>query len=291
MTIAIPQSVTMRVPLVVIDDPAVAMRSEMRDDEMEALMDSIRANGLLQAIGLKPKSQTDFEILLDRIQRNDPPFVDGAIRLEVVYGHRRTVAHRFLEAADIEAKIYLGVDVKPEAFKVAENLDRENTNPVAEARFLAHLLKEIANNDVEELCRIVRRNFEWVSSRLLLLDGDDHILAALERDEISLGVARELNRITSPHLRRLYTDQAKNTGCTRDAARQWRIDANHQGPYVDPALDAVAASGIDEAPISTYRATCICCGRSDNMHEMSLVHLHGYCKKAILDPLLAGGNG
>lgn len=291
MTIAIPQSITLRVPLALVDDPKVAMRTDMRDEDMEALMHSIRDNGLLQAIGVKPTDAAALEILKDRIARDEAPFRDGAIRVEVVYGHRRTIAHRFLEATDIEAKIFLDLDVQPEAFKVAENLDREDTNAASEARFLSDLLKTIANNDVEELCRIVRRSFEWVSARLNLFTGDERVFRAIEAGEISFSVGRELNRITSPHVLGLYLEQAKNTGCSTASARQWRIEANQTGHFVDAALAAQPAGGVDGAPIPSHAPVCICCGLTKDPYEMSLVYLHGYCKKAILDPLLGRVEG
>src|SRR4051812_26249373 len=103
-----------------IDEPANPVRCTMDDGLMDELVESIRANGLLQPIGVKPKGE----------------------RYEVIFGHRRLIAHKFLQRTEIEARVYSNGDANTAALMLAENLSREEMSDADVAIYLAELRDE-----------------------------------------------------------------------------------------------------------------------------------------------------
>lgn len=289
--IAPPLSVLLRVPMACVHDPEVAARLEMDDDKLLELAASIRANGLIQPIVLKPKSPADLEAFSTLLRDKGELTVDAGIQFEVIAGHRRTCAHRINSARDIEAKVVLDPDISPEAWKLHENLEREDLNAAEEAVYFDHLLKTIAANDTERLAGQLKKSREYVEGRLLLLRGDEAIFEAIRARRITYSVGRELNGINSPSYRLMYLDAALKGGCSTAQAKRWRLEANQLAEYNPEHQPGAAPSGSSDVITSSYAPECICCKRTENPYEMQLVHLHGYCRKAILDPLLDGARG
>jgi ParB family transcriptional regulator, chromosome partitioning protein len=289
--ISAPQSILARVPMACVHDPEVAARLEMDDEKLLELAASIRANGLIQPIVLKPKTATDLELLTMRIDRGDSPVDLLGIQFEVIAGHRRTCAHRINNAREIEAKIVLDPTISPEAWKLHENLEREDLNAAEEAVYFDHLLKTIADNDTERLAEQLKKSREYVEGRLLLLRGDEAIFEAIRTRKITYSVGRELNGITSASYRLMYLDAALKGGCSTAQAKRWRLEANQLAEYNPEHAPSGAPESTGPGAGSSYSPECICCRRTENPYEMQLVHLHTYCRKAILEPLLDGGRG
>ena len=97
-------------------------RVDMRQDTLEELADSIRAQGVVQPIVASPISNKD-----------------GVQRYEIIAGERRWRAAQMAGLAEIPAVIRDVPDEAAIAMSLIENIQRENLNPLEEARALDRL--------------------------------------------------------------------------------------------------------------------------------------------------------
>ena len=241
--------------LALIDDPLLPAREQMDEAKMEELVSSIRDNGLLQPVGLKPTAD----------------------RYEVIYGHRRTMACRLVPLPRVPSMVYPEGSVSPEAAKLHENTKREDLNPGEEAVWFAELLETLAGGDTDKLATLVNESRDYVEKRLNLLRGDEYVLVELKAGRITFAVAQALNRVKGVGERRAFLDAALRGGATARLVDQWRKmqevinDANPHGPA--PATDPAHFDGtVRRSPMY-----CLLCDGEHDLHMLLQVFLHPYC--------------
>ena len=165
-------------------------RVDMRLDTLEDLASSIKAQGVVQPIVARPLGKTNGETQ----------------RYEIVAGERRWRAAQMAGLSAIPTVIRIVPDDAAIATALIENIQRENLNPLEEARALDRLIKEFKLTH-QEAADAVGRSRVSVSNLLRLLDLSGRVMALLESRQIEMGHARALLAISGT------TDQL-------DAARQ-----------------------------------------------------------------------
>lgn len=252
-----------------VDDPKLPSRTSMNDEKLEELAENIRANGLLQPL------------LVARV----------GDRFEVVAGHRRRIACQRAGLMDVPCLVYPGRDDALDAVQAAENYHREDLSPGDEALWFSDLLERKCGGDIEKLCGLVGHKLSYVDGRLALFHGCPEVFAALQRNEITIGVAHELNKIATREHRLYYLRHAIADGATVTTVMAWVGDWRRAFPTdAPPAPPPPAPSApivVEEAPDPMR---CYVCGES-NRHIPALVPVHLHCKLAILDTLLAHARG
>lgn len=269
MTIAAGTREFLDVPLALIDDPELPSRSAMDDAKLDALTESIRAIGLQQPL------------VLARV----------GDRFEVIAGHRRRIASARAGLSSVPAIVYPTKDVDTTVIQAHENSRREELNPADEAIWFSELLDRKCGGDIERLCALVGEKLSYVNNRLLLFHGDPDVFAALQRGDIKIGVAHELNTCPDAHYRRYYLDCAIKSGATITTVTGW-ITEFKQTMLAAPqgtAAPVADAPGVPDAIHNPF--TCEVCGRADQVHLIRQINVHQHCKMAILDPLLAHARG
>ncbi len=255
-------------PLALIDEPELPVRMTMDPVQLEELADSIREVGLLQPIVVHQ--------------------ADGRYRIEA--GHRRFIAAQRVGLKTIPALVRGAGGVSPEAVKIHENAWREDLNPAEEAAYYDTLLQRDCGGDVDKLCRLVRQRREYVEQRLLLVRGDVEVFTAVMQRRISLGVARELNKIPDQGYRRMYLDAAARGGATVRMVQEWR----QQLAGITPAEPPPLTSGENQftaqpAPVLTMK--CYCCDQAERPWDLELVYICRSGCRQLLDRLLARAAG
>jgi ParB family chromosome partitioning protein len=247
-------------PLSLIDEPELVMRETMSDEGLQSLASSIRALGLLQNIGV----------------------VKAGDRYRVAYGHRRRIAAEIAGLTELPCIVYPEGTTDEEARKVAENTEREDVNPAAEATYFHWLFNERCGQDVERLARLVGKSEEYVQGRFDLLRGDPEVLAAIRRSEISLAVARQLNRVKNPMYRRMFLEDAIVQGMSERAVRTLREQLERQEALQAAGAnpDAVPVPPSTESPIVNVDE-CPLCESSEDPHDMEYVRVHRSCRAAL----------
>ncbi len=155
-------------------------RVDMRQDSLEDLANSIRAQGVVQPIVARPISGKGKEQ-----------------RYEIVAGERRWRAAQLAGLAEIPAVVREIPDEAAIAMALIENIQRENLNPLEEARALDRLIREF-NLTHAEAAQAVGRSRASVSNLLRLQDLAEKVKPLLEDRQIEMGHARALLGIASP---------------------------------------------------------------------------------------------
>lgn len=276
-------------PIDAIDPPDVTMREMMTDEGLESLVASIKAIGLLQNLVV----------------------VAAGDRFRVAAGHRRRLALARAGKSHAHCLVFPEGTPLEEAAKVAENDEHEPVNPAAEATYYRWLLDERCAGDAEKVAAIARRKLSHVLDRLDLTRGYPEVLEALrhpsqrkpdsplatvfpERDltrvgQVSLAVARELNKVPLDNYRALFLKDAIDQGATARTVRTWREDLARTmrvNQSLEEANDGGAAPST-AAPIESVDA-CSICLTTDDAHEMIYVRVHRSCQAAHRRNLLRG---
>jgi ParB family transcriptional regulator, chromosome partitioning protein len=155
-------------------------RIDMRQESLEELAASIKAQGIVQPIVVRP--------------------VAGAAagesqRYEIIAGERRWRAAQIAGLATVPAVIRRVPDEAAIAMSLIENIQREDLNPLEEARALERLISEFGITH-QQAADAVGRSRAAVSNLLRLLELPDEITAFVERRELEMGHARALLGLT-----------------------------------------------------------------------------------------------
>ena len=170
-------------------------RVEMDPDALEELTMSVRAQGVVQPI----------------VVRADP---DG-VHFEIIAGERRWRAAQAAGLAEIPAVVRAVDDEAALAMSLIENIQREDLNPIEEARALQRLIEEFDMTH-ELAADAVGRSRAMVSNMLRLLDLHADVLALVESGQLGMGHARALLGLSGTTQVRTAKEVARRELSTRD---------------------------------------------------------------------------
>lgn len=173
-----PSGEVRRVPLQAIVPNPLQPRREFSEDELVELAESIRENGLLQPLVVRPA-----------------PGAEG--RFELVAGERRLRAIRSLEWEDVAAVIREVSDETLLVLALVENLQREALNPLEEAEGYRTLADSFGLTQ-EEIAHSVGKDRSTVANMLRLLGLPPSVRKLLEAGELSMGHGRALLAVEDP---------------------------------------------------------------------------------------------
>jgi ParB family chromosome partitioning protein len=149
-------------------------RIDMRPETLQELADSIKAQGVVQPIVVRPLSED----------------AQGR-RYEIIAGERRWRAAQLAGLHEIPAVIRRVPDEAAIAMALIENIQRENLNPLEEARALDRLITEFDMTHATA-AEAVGRSRAAVSNLLRLLELTDEVKSLVEQRELEMGHARAL---------------------------------------------------------------------------------------------------
>jgi ParB family chromosome partitioning protein len=148
----------------------------MRPETLEELAASIKAQGVVQPIVVRPIAAAA---------------AGDSRRYEIIAGERRWRAAQIAGLADIPAVIRHIPDEAAIAIALIENIQRESLSPLEEARALERLITEFELTHAQA-AEAVGRSRAAVSNLLRLLELAPEVGALLERRELEMGHARAL---------------------------------------------------------------------------------------------------
>ena len=151
-------------------------RVDMRPESLQELADSIRAQGVVQPIVVRPLTVT---------HAGEPA------RYEIIAGERRWRAAQIAGLHEIPAVIRRVSDHAAIAMSLIENIQRENLNPLEEARALDRLIREFEMTH-QSAADAVGRSRAAVSNLLRLLELAEEVKALVEQRQLEMGHARAL---------------------------------------------------------------------------------------------------
>lgn len=152
-------------------------RLRVREESLAELAESIRAQGVLQPLIARP---------VPEVHRHS-----GSKPYEIVAGERRWHAARLAGLATVPVLVRELDDQSALAVALIENLQREDLNPIDQARSMARLVEEF-NLTHDEIAKALGRSRAAVTNFLRLLDLADDVKQALANGTIDMGHGRAL---------------------------------------------------------------------------------------------------
>jgi len=169
-----------RLPLDVLQRGRYQPRTDMRTETLTELADSIKVQGVVQPIVVRPIG---------------PVGAGHSQRYEIIAGERRWRAAQLAGLAEIPAVVRRIPDEAAIAVALIENIQRENLNPLEEARALSRLISEFGLTH-QQAADAVGRSRVGVSNLLRLLELTPEVCELLEKRAIEMGHARALLGLT-----------------------------------------------------------------------------------------------
>lgn len=158
------------IPVARIQPGRFQPRTGMDPERLQELADSIRAQGLIQPIIVRPL---------------------GRARYEIIAGERRWRAAQLAELAEVPCVVREVEDRAAIAMALIENIQREDLNPLEEAGALKRLIDEFHLTH-QDAAQAVGRSRAAVSNLLRLLELPVAIKTLLEEHRLEMGHARAL---------------------------------------------------------------------------------------------------
>src|SRR6201999_2988896 len=165
-----------KLPLDLLQRGKYQPRVDMRPETLQELADSIKAQGVIQPIVVRPVGV---------------PGIGESQRYEIIAGERRWRAAQMAGLSEIPAVVRRIPDEAAIAVALIENIQRENLNPLEEARALDRLITEFTLTH-QQAAEAVGRSRAGVSNLLRLLELAPEVSERVERREIEMGHARAL---------------------------------------------------------------------------------------------------
>jgi len=193
-------------------------RKHFAPDAIEELAASIRSQGIVQPLLVRPA---------------------GNGRYEIVAGERRWRAARIAGLAEMPVLVRQLSDMEVMAAALIENLQREDLNPLEEARALSTLREEFGLSQ-DELANTLGKSRPAIANALRLLNLTSEAQEALEKGHISAGHARAILSIGSPdaqsELLRYCTEDRLSVRDAEYAAILWKEEGVF--PWLRIAVDS-----------------------------------------------------
>lgn len=149
-------------------------RTHMDQDSLQQLADSIKAQGVMQPVLVRPVAENRFEIIA---------------------GERRWRAAQLAGLGEIPALVREIADEAALAMALIENIQRENLNPLEEAHGIQRLVNEFALTH-QSAAEAVGRSRSAVTNLLRLLNLAPRVQEMMMQNLLDMGHARALLGLT-----------------------------------------------------------------------------------------------
>ncbi len=164
-------------------------RTRMDEGALLELAESIKAQGLMQPILVRPLNGTPA--VAPAIAPLEPGVASTAPRYEIIAGERRARAAHMAGLVDVPVLVKVVPDEAAAAMALIENIQREDLNPLEEAQGLQRLVSEFGLTH-EQAAQAVGRSRSAASNLLRLLQLADPVQQWLLAGDIDMGHARAL---------------------------------------------------------------------------------------------------
>jgi ParB family transcriptional regulator, chromosome partitioning protein len=219
-----PSEVLLQIDIDLIDPSPFQPRSRFREEALEELARSIRVSGIVQPLVVRRVGQ----------------------RYQLIAGERRWRAAQRSALGRVPAVVRDVRDEMALEMTLVENLQREDLNPVEQARAFQRLTDEFHLTQ-EEVAERTGKDRATIANSVRLLRLEEPILDLLEEGRMSAGHARALLSILEPKLRLDLARKIARGGMTvRQVERFVTRSGKAKAAPVAAALDPNAKWAIEE---------------------------------------------
>lgn len=204
--------------LALLDPPGEIVRLSIDPAYIRELADSIRVQGLLQPLVVRP--------------------MNG--RYEIIAGHCRFLAISSLGLTHVSCHVKEASDEETALARCMENLQRFDMSPIEEARAY-QALHERFSLSYESIGQKTGKTPTLVKRRIDLLKLPQEVITAIHERKISYSVGDTLCQIPDLNTCKYYLELAIENGITNDVAKLW----------VKEWKDAQRRSASDDVPMAS----------------------------------------
>ena len=147
-------------------------RKNFSKENLEELTNSIKEQGVIQPIVVRPDKSSDG-------------------KYEIIAGERRWLASQNAGLHEVPVVVLDVDDVKSLEFAIVENVQRQDLNAVEEARGYQKLVNDF-NYNQEKLSQFIGKSRSYIANSLRLLSLPDEVLMMIVKGNLSAGHARSL---------------------------------------------------------------------------------------------------
>lgn len=228
------------IPIKDIIPPDHSLRQWADEEKLEELMESIRQHGLINPITV--------------VREGD--------KYRILAGYRRYIAVRRLGWDKIPAHIVEAGEGQDIAITLAENLKREDINPLDLGYYFRYLV-EVRGMTQREIAEMVGHTPAWVSQLIGLTRLPQELQDAVREEKISFMSALKLGQIEDDEARAYFLDIAIRHGASTPVISRWveeyKVYREAQKAVQEASSRQEAVQKIVEMP--EWR--CTFCGRRE----------------------------
>ena len=169
-------------------------RSKFDESKLDELSNSIKENGVIQPIAVRPNK-----------------YEEG--KYEIVAGERRWLASQRAGLNEVPVVIFNIDDQKSLEIAILENVQRQDLNIIEEAKGYQRLVKEFGY-DHDKISKIMAKSRSHISNTLRLLSLPEDVINLIEEGNLTAGQARPLVGMSNA------SEIAENITKKRATARQ-----------------------------------------------------------------------
>jgi len=180
---------TQRVPLNKVHPSSLQPRKDFTIEALQELADSIREQGILQPLVVRPR--------------------EG--KFEIIAGERRWRAAKLAGLTEVPIVVREADDATVLELMLIENLQRENLNPIEEAHGYAQLIDQFHLRQ-EEAAKKVGKSRAVVANALRILKLPSQVQAWVRDGQLSVGHAKVILGLEGPESQQLAADKVLRAG-------------------------------------------------------------------------------
>ena len=147
-------------------------RKKFNKESLDELTNSIKEQGVIQPIVVRPDKNANH-------------------KYEIIAGERRWLASQNAGLHEVPVVILNVDDVKSLEFSIVENVQRQDLNPIEEARGYQRLVDDF-NYNQGKLSKFIGKSRSYIANSLRLLGLPPEVLSMVEEGNLSEGHARSL---------------------------------------------------------------------------------------------------
>lgn len=212
------ESELLHLPISKVEPRLEQPREYFDEDALQELADSIAQYGLIQPITVR-KLNTGY--------------------YQIIAGERRWRASRLAGLTEVPVRVIEADDRRTAELALVENLQREDLNPIEEAKGYRTLIEEYGLTQ-EEAAKSVGRSRPAITNAMRLLSLSAPVLEMVEKGELSAGHARALVPISDEKLQLDAANEVRNKNLSVRKTEQLAARLTKEPKAEKPASDPLA---------------------------------------------------
>ena len=212
------ESELLHLPISKVEPRLEQPREYFDENALQELADSIAQYGLIQPITVR-KLNTGY--------------------YQIIAGERRWRASRLAGLTEVPVRVIEADDRRTAELALVENLQREDLNPIEEAKGYRTLIEEYGLTQ-EEAAKSVGRSRPAITNAMRLLSLSAPVLEMVEKGELSAGHARALVPINDEKLQWEAANEVKNKNLSVRKTEQLAARLTKEPKTEKPASDPLA---------------------------------------------------